>query len=346
MAIKEITNKKIWEEFFLPGEDKTFLQSWDWGEVQQLMGNKIWRWGIYDENDLVALVLVFKINARRGRYLLIQHGPVLAKKIISREKKLEILKTLLNQLKEIGQQEKCDFIRIASLWEKNEENQKIFKELGFIKSPMLANAYESTWKLEITPSIDELLSKMRKTTRYLIRQAMKNQEISIEKSNKLNDIEIYQKLNQEVAKRQKFVPFSYEYIKNEFEVFSKDNEVLWFFGKYRGEVVAGALIVFWSGIGFYHQAASLGRYAKLSIPYLIQWEAIKEAKKRGCRIYDFWGYVDPYKFPKHPWAGPTLFKMGFGGRAYQYIETSDMPLSKKYWLIFIFEKLRRLKRGL
>ena len=142
------------------------------------------------------------------------------------------------------------------------------------------------------------------------------------------------------------MPFSDEYIKNEFEIFAKNGQAIWLFGKYKGEVAAGALLIFWSGIGFYHQAASLPKYAKLSIPYLLQWEAIKEAKRRGCKLYDFWGFTDPVKHPKHPWAGPTLFKMGFGGKAYEYIKTQDYPLSKKYWLINIFEKLRKIKRGL
>ena len=108
--------------------------------------------------------------------------------------------------------------------------------------------------------------------------------------------------------------------------------------------MASALVTFWSGIGFYHQAALDPKYHKVPIAYLLQWEAIKEAKKRGCKLYDFWGYVDPKS--RHPWAGPTLFKMGFGGKAYEYVRTQDLPLSKKYWLTYGFEVLRKIKRGL
>jgi len=333
MEIKEIKNKNEWENFLLGCEEKTFLQSWNWGEFQKLQGNKIWRLGSYNNEGLSSVILAIKIMARRGTFLLVQHN-------------VGILEILLNKLKEIGKEEKCDFIRMAPLLEKNEKNNKIFKDLGFRESPMHASAYEATWKLDITLSEEELLKNMRKTTRYLIRQAEKNLDVAIEKSDKLEAVEIYQRMNREVAKRQNFVPFSDEYIKNEFKVFSKENEALWLFGKYKGEVVAGALVIFWSEIGFYHQAASLSKYAKLSIPYLLQWEAIKEAKKRGCKLYDFWGYVDPVKNPKHPWVGPTLFKMGFGGKAHEYIKTQDLPLSKKYWLTYIFEKIRKVKRGL
>jgi len=344
IKVVEISDKNVWESFLLRCEEKTFLQSWYWGEFQKMMGNKIWRWGIYEGDNLLAVVLVVKIQAKRGTFLLIQHGPTL---VSSQENKLEILETLLKKLKEIGQKEKCAFVRLASLWEINGENQRIFKQLGFLKAPMHANAYEATWKLDLTGrNEEELLAQMRKTTRYLIRRALKNKEISIEKSENIDDFEKFNELNQIIAKKQRFTPFSREYLKNEFTVFSPEKKALWIFGKYQNKIVAGALVIFWSGIGFYHQGASLPAYAKLSLPYLIQWEAIKEAKRRGCRMYDFWGYVDPFKYPKHPWAGPTLFKMGFGGKSYQYLPTSDIPLSKRYWLIFVFEKLRKLKRGL
>ena len=200
--------------------------------------------------------------------------------------------------------------------------------------------------MDLTPSEEELLANMRKTTRYLIRQAEKNPEIEIERSERLSEVEAHQKLNKEVAKHQKFTPFSFEFVKNEFAVFAGDNQALLFFGKYQGEIIASALVIFWSGIGFYHQAALDPKYHKIPIAYLLQWEAIREAKRRGCNLYDFWGYVDPIAQPKHPWVGPTLFKMGFGGRAYEYAKTQDLPLSKRYWLTYIFENLRKTKRGL
>lgn len=353
MEVKEIKDKNVWESFLLACREKTFLDSWNWGEFQTKMGNKIWRLGIYDAEELLGAALVSKIKAKRGTFLLIQHGPSIISEpefLISNQipnPKSQILKILLEKLKQIAKEEGASFIRMAPLLERNDENKKIFKDLGFREAPMHANAYEATWKLDLAPSEEELLMNMRKTTRYLIRQAMKNQDITVEKKSEgIENVGIYQELNVKVAERQKFVPFSREYIKNEFEVFSKDGEILWFLGKYKGELAASAMVVFWQGIGFYHQAASLAQYAKLSLPYLIQWEAIKEAKKRGCAWYDFWGYVDPQKEPNHPWAGPTLFKMGFGGKAFEYVKTQDFPLSKKYWLTFIFEKLRKSRRGL
>lgn len=357
MEIKEITQKNIWEDLISQCQEKTFLQSWNWGEfcAQGAFASggqpqKIWRFGIYLDGKLISVCMVCLVKAKRGKYLLVSHGPLVKNPNNQIPITKKILEALLEKLKEIAKQEKVSFIRIAPLFLDNEENKKIFKDLGFRNAPMHASAYEATWKLDVTLSDEALLKDMRKTTRYLIKKCQENKDIIIEKSVELNAVEIYQALNKEVARRQKFTPFSDNYIKNEFDVFTHSpdgsGQALFLFGKYKDQVVAGALVIFYSGIAYYHQAASLSKFAKLSIPYLLQWTAIKEAKNKGCTVYDFWGFTDPEKFPKHPWAGPTLFKMGFGGQKYEYVKTQDFVITKKYWLNYIIEKFRKFKRGL
>jgi lipid II:glycine glycyltransferase (peptidoglycan interpeptide bridge formation enzyme) len=345
LEIKEITNKEVWENFLDKQKEKTFLQSWNWGNLNENMASTIWRFGAYNEKELIAIAAVYKISAKRGTFLFIPHGPIMAEELPIRDKK-EIFELILLQLEGIAKNEKASFIRVSPLLTDIEENRDMFLDLGFREAPMHSSAYEATWKLDIYPTEGELLASMRKTTRYLIKKVSENKDVSIEKSDDSKSIEIYQGLNREVSKRQKFVPFSDNFIKNEFEAFKSDNQVIFLFGKYKGEIAAGAMIIFWSGIAYYHQAASIGKFNKFSIPYLLQWEAIKEAKNKGCRIYDFWGFTDPDKFPKHPWAGPTLFKMGFGGYKTEYIKTQDYIISNKYWINYLIEKIRRHLRNL
>ncbi len=360
MEIIEIKNKSEWDNFLTRVKEKSFLDSWEWGEFQAGQDNAIKRLGAVENSQLKAVALAVKIKARRGTYILLQHGPAVAANDINEKQKIlkELFFGLASPSASLGQpapqgglvdwakKEGAAFIRCAPLMELNPENKSIFKSLGFIGAPMHANAYEATWRLDITPSEDDLLKGMRKTTRYLIRQAQKNADITVQISSDPKLVEIYGQLNEEVAARQKFVAFKKDYIGCEFDAFAKDGGARWFIGRYQGKPAAAALIIFWSGIAFYHQAASRGEFAKYPIPYLLQWEAIKEAKRRGCKVYDFWGFTDPKRHPKHPWAGPTLFKMGFGGRSYEYLKTQDMPLSWKYWPTCIFEKIRKFKRGL
>ncbi|MCX6760647.1 MAG: peptidoglycan bridge formation glycyltransferase FemA/FemB family protein [Candidatus Nealsonbacteria bacterium] len=346
MEIREIKNKEVWEEFLSESGEKTFLSSWNWGEFQKSMGSgsngKIWRMGVFDRNELVSVALAIKVVARRGTFLLIPHGPNIKSKIKSQKSK--ILETLSEKLKEMGRSEKADFIRINPILERSKENEEIFKKLKFRQAPVHAHP-EASWKLDISLSEDRLLGQMRKTTRYLIRQSQKDKDIEIYQGKEPKDVEVFNKIHLEVVKVQKFIPFSLDYFRKEFSSFSGDDEICIFFAKYKGEIAAASYVIFWSGVGFYHHAALLPECHKIPLAYALQWESIKEAKRRGCKLYDFWGYVNPQESPNHPWAGPTLFKMGFGGRAHEYVNTQDFPLSKKYWLTYFFEKLRKIKRG-
>ncbi|MBL7156515.1 MAG: peptidoglycan bridge formation glycyltransferase FemA/FemB family protein, partial [Candidatus Pacebacteria bacterium] len=229
---------------------------------------------------------------------------------------------------------------ISPIWERTEQNLKIFKELGFKNAPIHMHP-ELTWELDITPSENDLLMSMRKTTRYLIRQAMKNQDIKIYQSNNLKDVGRFNKLYQETVKRHDFAPFSLNYLKNEFLAFSPDNQVLIFLGKHQNKVLSSAIVIYWQNIGFYHQGASVA--SKIPVSYLMQWKAIMQAKQNGCKTYNFWG-VAPTDNKKHAWAGLTLFKKGFGGNKIEYAKTQDYIVSSKYYLNFLVETIRKRKR--
>jgi len=340
LRIQEIKNKNIWENFLLNCEEKTFLISWNWGEFNKMMGNKIWRFGIFEKENLISVALVIKIGARRGTFLLVPHGPVIKER---KSKKDEILKIFLEELVKTGKKEKADFIRISSIWEINEENIKIFKDLGFREAPIHIHP-EITWELDISFSEEELLAKMRKTTRYLIRKGEKDSLLKVYQTKDLKNLEIFNQLYIELAKKENFVPFPKKYLENEFLAFLSDNQISLFFSQYKDDILAGGMFIFWQKIGFYHHGASIKKYPSVPASYLLLWEAIKEAKKRGCEKFNFWG-IAPIFDSKHPWAGLTLFKMGFGGQKKEYLKTQDFPLSKKYWLNYFIEKLRKIKRG-
>ena len=343
MYILELNNKENWEDFLLRCDEKTFLNSWNWGEFQKREGERIWRFGIYDNEQLISVALVIKVKARRGTFLFVPHGPNINNQDTRNNN--QILETLTNKLKEIAKQEKAHFIRIAPIWEKSKQNSDFFEQLGFVPAPIHIHP-EATWELDIKPSEQDLLMNMRKTTRYLIRQAQKNRDIEIVKTQNIEDLKKFNEIYCSTATRHKFVPFSLKYTQNQFSSFLPDDQILVFLGKYKNEVVSSAVIVFWQNIGFYHHGASLSKYNKIPVSYLLQWEAIKEAKRRGCERYNFWG-IAPDDNKNHPWAGLSLFKKGFGGYRKDYVQTQDLPLSMVYSLITRpFEKIRKIKRGL
>lgn len=337
MIIREIKDKKSWEDFVLICKEKTFCQSWNWGDFNQSMGDKVWRFGIFENEKLIGVAQVLKIVARRGSFLFVPHGP-----LIKEGDKQEIIKTLLEELKRMAKGEGVAFIRFSPILEVKESN--IFKDLGFRNAPIHMHP-ELTWELDISLSEEDILRGMRKTTRYLVKNAEKNEDVEIVKGIDDEALKYFQEVYLETAGRQSFTPFSSNYLRKEIDAFKEDSQIMIFTGKYKGEVVSSAIIVYHSGIGFYHQGASSLKYPKIPVSYLLQWEAIKEAKNRGCKLYNFWGVI-PEGVKNHPWAGLSLFKKGFGGSEKEYVKTQDYVLSNKYWITYIIEQIRRRKRHL
>lgn len=351
MDIKEIKKKDVWDSFTKNIREKTFLQSWNWGEFQWSMGNKIWRFGVYKKQQLIAVLLVIKVIARRGSFLLVPHGPLLDSKTkLDRDNKQCLLKALTGKLKILAGKEKIDFIRIAPILDAAKENKAMFRNLGFRGAPIHIHP-EVTWMLDISLPEDEILMRMRKTTRNLIRRA-KKEGVEVVRDNTIKGVEEFNRVYMSTVNRHHFTPFSLMYLKNEFLSFYPDNQIVVYLAKYNGKILASAMVIYWQGNAFYHQGASVP--SKIPAAYLLQWEAIREAKKRNCSIYNFWGIVpeikteddlkDP-KIKKHPWWGLSLFKIGFGGFRKEYLKTQDLPLRPKYWLNFVVESIRKRKRG-
>ncbi len=369
LIIKEIADKKIWENFVFAQPDYTFLNSWDWGEFNLKMGYKIWRLGIFKDdqrpttNDRrpISAILIIKIKARRGTFLFLPHfqQPTTNNQQLT----TETFKVLIDYLKKLAKEEGCAFVRISPLLDDDEKNKLLFKNLKFKPAPIHMHA-EIMWILDLRPDEEKLLADMRKTTRYLVRKSEK-EGVEIFQKNDIEGVEMFNQLYRKTIKRQHFAPFSLEYLKNEFSSFAENNRISVLFAKYQGEIISGAIIVFYGNSAFYHHGASSLKYQKIPAAYLLQWEIIKEAKRRGCNFYNFWGIAKQNQNSKiknqndksklkiilkgqkeHPWAGLTLFKTGFGGFRKDYLHAQDLAINCKYWFNYLIEVIRRKKRGL
>ncbi len=334
--IEEITDKKVWEDYIQNSQISfsPFFQSWDWGELQKNLGNTVFRLGLYDDKILVGVCHAVSIQAKRGRYLHLRHGPILTDFTNSFDDMLAVVKEKAKDLK-------LDFIRMSPLLDTTFFDKQFFKSRGFRNAPVHNMDAENTWVLELDKSEEELLAGMRKTTRYLVKKAQ-GMSIAITATTSQKDFDEFLALYKATSLRHSFVP--HRGLREELEIFAKDNHAKLFLARYDGKLIAGALVLFYGNQAVYHHAASDTTYREVPAAYLLQWEAIKEAKKQQKALYNFWGVVPPEK-TKHPWQGLTLFKTGFGGRRLNFIHAQDLPLTPKYWKTFVIETLWRIKRG-
>jgi len=333
IKIREITDKNIWNTFVTSLNDYTFLQSWEWGEVQKTLQEKVWRLGLFDQNKLTGVCLALTLSTKRGKILFVPHGPLFKKWTDNN------FKTIVDYLKPLAQKNNCLCLRISPLIEDDKNLRNLFKRLGFQDAPAVMHA-EDTWFVNPAGSEEEILAKMRKTTRNLVRRG-ERENITITQSVNLTDAEILDKLQTETVKRNAFVPFSKKFLLTLMQEFFQDNKAALFLGKFDNDITAAALIVFFGKIAFYYVSGS--KETKAPVNYLLQWEVIKEARKRGATVYNMWGIAPPNKH-HHPWQGLTMFKTGFGGFAKNYLHAQDLPISLKYWPFYLTEKIPKVWR--
>lgn len=335
LKIKEIEKKKEWENFLEKQEFYPLFQSFSWGEVQKKLGFTIERIGIFNQEKIAGIALVVDVIAKRGHYLHVRHGPVFAS--FKKSYFNFFVQYLIKRAKERG----ASFIRLSPLISKERVGEDIFRKFKFIKSPIHNMDAQTCWVLDITKTEEQLLKEMRKTTRYLIKRGVSS-GLKIVKAKSLSDIKFFLNLYKKTAKKHGFVP--HQGIAEEFTIFKKDKQAELFLAKFKNKVISGALVIYCQDQAIYHHGASDKKYEKLSPSYLLQWEAILEAKKRGTRLYNFWGIAPPFS-KNHPWRGLTLFKTGFGGEVREFLPSHDLPLSSWYGKTYIIESVTKfLKR--
>jgi len=336
--IKAINDKNAWEQFVLASKQGSFLQSWNWGEFNYSLGHKIFRLGFYQNNQLKGVALLIKKIAKRGIYLECPAGPLIPWHQSS------YFPAFINQIKTLAKKEKAVFIRIRPNILSTPQNFNLFKQPGFIKAPMHLHA-QTTWVLDITPSEEDLLKNMRKSTRYSIKKAQKL-GVKIIQSLNIKDVDLLYQLQLETIKRHKFVPFSQEYFTKQFQAFPADNQIQLFKAIYKHRILAISFIIFYGQEAVYHYSGSSNQMRHIPASYLLQWQAIKTAKKRKINQYNFWG-ISKTNNPRHRFGGVTLFKTGFGGKQIDYLPAHDLPLKLTYWpTTYLFESLRRYFRRL
>jgi len=345
MEIRQVTNKRRWEDFVEMQKYTSHFQSWNWAQFERNLGNRFETLGMFQKDNLVGLLPVKHVEAARGRYLQLRRGP-----IFDFEDRY-IWKEFFTFIQEKARREGYWFVRISPLILQDLE-LKYADIFSYLKEcPMHDIDGEITWVLDLSQSEEVIMKNMRKNTRYYVRKAKKD-GVEVVKTKRLEDLAKFWSIYSDTVKRRNWCAYSKEYLKKEFSAFLKDGQVVLYLAKYKGQDIAGSFIVYYCDQAIYHHSGTLSKYLKIPANYLIQWEAIKEAKKRGLKWYNFWG-ISPlvmeggeYKAQaKHPWAGLTFFKLGFGGEVRQFVHAKDLPISKKYYLTRIFEKIERWRRG-
>jgi len=320
----ELTQNE-WENFMLSFPEAHLLQTANWGTLKSEFGWHVIR--VAQEGNLsggqasIGAQILIKRLPLGFSMAYIPKGPVVQ---ANQEGDWEGFWSLVDQS---CRKRRAVFLKVEpDIWEpvesqSNQSAQDVKEKhvhlfAGFHRSHASVQP-PRTLMIDLRGDEDQILGRMKQKTRYNIRLALKKGVIVHPSA----DLDIFYKLISITSHRADFGVHSEAYYQRAYDLFHPHGETEIFVAEYDGEPLA-ALMVFARGKrAWYLYGASGNQYRDRMPTYILQWEAMRWARNRGCEWYDLWGVPDvdqeqlekKFKARSDGLWGVYRFKRGFGG---------------------------------
>jgi peptidoglycan pentaglycine glycine transferase (the first glycine) len=271
------------------------LQCWGWGEVKAATGWRADRLTLYDGSTLraAAQVLTRRFPGLPVTMTYVPRGPVVS------PTDTDALRALAAALKEHGRRQRSLFCKVDPAWPSTGETEHL-GSAGFVRSSESVQVSD-TYTIDLSQSEDEILAGMRSKTRQYIRKA-EREETDIRRDLTGEYLPACYRVYEETARRAGFGLHPLDYYQNLFRSYLPDRQYLYVAIRH-GDVLSFLWMVCAGPVAveFYGGVGEAGQEWKSN--YLLKWQAIREMRAAGYRVYDLNGRVNE---------GIAQFKQGFG----------------------------------
>ncbi len=361
---------------------KDFLQSDEWMKFQEAVGRKTF---CISGDDFRANIIEHKLPLA-GKYFYIPRGPILNFQfsIFNEFSRFnDQISKKIQELINLARENNAGWIRFDAASENILEIIKKSAGADLVSAQISKAPHDmqprEIFAIDISKSEEELLSEMKPKTRYNIKLAEKKKVIIKKQEASGEYIEEFLRLVKITSQRNKITAHPEDYYRKMLENISPDILKL-YVAEYDGpastrgdasstrggKIIAANIMVFYGDTCTYLHGASAAadKYKNLMAPYLLQWQAIKDAKKAGCTRYDFGGVktkIFNFQFSifnqfsnsndqiskkiqnTDKWQGITKFKLGFSPKTkpVEFLGSYDIILNLyKYNLYRIIQKIK------
>lgn len=321
--------KAEWEALVVSNSVAGFHQSFGWSNFKRLDGWETYKIGLFNGDELlIGGVLVHQFTFKDGsNFLYIPEGPVLN---FDNEDELywqwRALETALHSIVSLEPRAITTHIRM----EPRVESVPEWFLLGWNKAPLNLQP-RHTSIIDLTPSEEEILARMKQKGRYNIRLAEKK-GVTVREA-PLSEILSFYALYKETFSRNGFEGKD-EQLFHDLISGAKEHLSL-YLAEFDGKPIAGALVITFGDRATYLYGASSDAMRPLMGPYLLHWEIMKTMKRNGFIQYDLWGVAPSDEDEEHEWHGLTKFKAQFGGERSGFIGAYDYILQEDAYRAFV-----------
>jgi len=261
-----------WEDFIGQNPSCHLLQTSQWGEFKAQFG---WQPVRIIAGHSGAQILFRRLPLGYS-IAYIPKGPV-----------GEITPTLLTEIEEICVDQKAIIIYVEpDAWEEDFDASQLIE--GGFRESRISIQPRRTIVIELDGDEEIWLERMKQKTRYNIRLAKKkNVEVNSSK-----DVDTFIRLMKITGTRNMFSVHNEAYYRTAYDIFSSSGNCELLIAYYQQKPLA-ALMVFYQGVrAWYFYGASSNLERNRMANYLLQFEAMRWAKMKGCKLYDLWGIPD------------------------------------------------------
>lgn len=313
------------------------VQTWEWGDFQESQGHKVYRLGVFDQQNIVSAYMVSFHRIPHTKYSV---GTLLRGPYIDHD--------MIENVKKIAQNENAIFVKfepdvIEKIYDnryqllKNKSTLLNFPNL--VISPKVA-FYPHSFIIDLTKSEDELLAAMSQKTRYNIKIANRH-GVTVTHSTSDKDFEIYLKLLFDTTKRQGFYLHSEDYHRRQWSLLKSSGIAQIFLATFQSQVLAAFMVFKLKDRLFYPYGASLDLHREVMAPTLLMWEVIKYGQSLSLKSFDTWGCLGPDAHEGENGYGFHRFKQGYGGNLVQFVGTYDLVINPKLYRLYnLIDKYR------
>lgn len=301
------------------------LQTWRWGAFKARHGWSVARVRVGAGDDVAVAQVLFK-HKGPASVGYVPRGPLLAADDPELEGAL---------LREIDRE--CRRRRAISLIVEPERGRDPLRRVPGFRP--IATRVQPARTVRV-PLLDDaaLLAQMHQKTRYNIRHSLRKGVTVAREDPRGGGFAAFFALMRDTSERNAFGIHAEAYYRDALGSFG-DRDALMVARTPDGEPAAAALAVVTGDEAVYLYGASSTRHRTMQPGFAVQFEAMRWARDRGCRVYDLWGIpaADPETTSTaagdgvaatrgDDWRGLYEFKVRFGGEVVAY----PAPLERGY----------------
>ena len=362
---------QLWNQIISALPNPHFLQTYEWGQVKAKYG---WTplyavWGangefkVEDSSEtlstfhfpIVAAALILKKSVIRRSFaarlsiLYAPKGPLLDWKNAS------LRKRVLDDLQSFARKQGAIFLKldpdvVLGTGVPNSDGDSVhgggqalmseLKSRGWVFSADQIQ-FRNSALIDLHPTEDEMLARMKQKTRYNVRLAEKK-GVTVRVGN-LEDLGMLYRMYAETSVRDGFVIRDESYYQTVWKLFMANAQspipdsqlpiTIPLIAEVDHDPVAAIFLFLFAGRAYYVYGMSRDAHREKMPTYLLQWEAMKRAKSAGCTVYDLWGAPEVFDESDSMW-GVYRFKEGLGGEVVRTLGAWDYAPNALWYKLY------------